>query len=96
MAATALQVNTTTPLIIFTPLFLLSLNTRSHPAIRTFHVTVKSKCLFSLHLGITLFTVVFVFISLPDFNSCLAFAMSITTFRGGLGLFGLRLGKRRR
>ena len=96
MAATALQVNTTTLIIIFTPLFLLSLNTRPHPAIRTFHVTVKSKCLFSLHLGITLITVVFVFISLPDFKSCLAFAMSITTFRGGLGLFGLRLGKRRR
>ena len=81
MAATALQVNTTTPIIIFTPLFLLSLNNRPHPAIRTFHVTVKSKCLFSLHLGITLTLNrgVFVFISLPDFNSCLAFAMSITT-----------------
>ena len=96
MAATALQVNTTTPIIIFTPLFLLSLNNRPHPAIRTFHVTVKSKFLFSLRLGITLTRGVFVFISLPDFKSCLAFAMSITTCSMGLGLFGLRLGKRRR
>ena len=79
MAATALQVNTTTPHHhLYTTLPLV---TENHPAIRTLHVTVKSKCLFSLHLGIplTLTRGVFVFISLPDFKSCLAFAMSVTT-----------------
>ena len=79
MAVTALPVKTTTPHHhLYTTLPLVTEH-KVPPSNKNSACHCEIKMPFSLHLGITLTRGVFVFISLPDFKSCLAFAMSVTT-----------------